>query len=70
VDYRTFPMISIRSPSAEAFTRLARRSAASGAALAQGVADLADQPRQYAEGDARAAGERASALIAGLCKVG
>ena len=49
----------------EAFTRLARRSAASGAALAQGVADLAEQSRQDAADDARAAGERASVLIAG-----
>jgi pilus assembly protein TadC len=49
----------------EALTRLARRSAASGAALAQGVADLADQSRQDAADTARAAGERASVLIAG-----
>lgn len=49
----------------EALTRLARRSAASGAALAQGVADLADQSRQDAGDAARAAGERASVLIAG-----
>ncbi|MCW2588239.1 MAG: Flp pilus assembly protein TadC [Mycobacterium sp.] len=49
----------------EALTRLARRSAASGAALAQGVADLADQSRQDAGDAASAAGERASVLVAG-----
>jgi pilus assembly protein TadC len=49
----------------DALTRLARRSAASGAALAHGVADLADQSRQDAADTARAAGERASVLIAG-----
>ncbi|MDT5076578.1 MAG: hypothetical protein QOJ80_1215 [Mycobacterium sp.] len=49
----------------EALTRLARRSAASGAALAQGVSELADQSRQDAGDTARAAGERASVLIAG-----
>jgi pilus assembly protein TadC len=49
----------------EALTRLARRSAASGAALAQGVSELADQSRQDAADTARAAGERASVLIAG-----
>jgi pilus assembly protein TadC len=49
----------------EALTRLARRSAASGAALAQGVSELADQSRQDAGDAGRAAGERASVLIAG-----
>jgi pilus assembly protein TadC len=49
----------------DALTRLARRSAASGAALAQGVAELADQSRQDAGDAARAAGERAGVLIAG-----
>jgi pilus assembly protein TadC len=48
-----------------ALTRLARRSAASGAALAVGVAELADQSRQDAGDAARATGERASVLIAG-----
>ena len=48
-----------------ALQRLARRSAASGAALAQGVADLADQARLDAGDAARAAAERASVLIAG-----
>jgi pilus assembly protein TadC len=49
----------------EALTRLARRSAASGAALAQGVVELAEQSRQDAGDAARAGGERASVLIAG-----
>ena len=50
---------------AEALLRLARRSAASGAALAQGVADLADQSRHDAAAAADARAERASVLIAG-----
>jgi pilus assembly protein TadC len=49
----------------EALLRLARRSASSGTALAQGVADLADQSRLDAGDAARAAAERASVLIAG-----
>lgn len=49
----------------EALARLARRSAASGSALAQGVADLAEQSRQEATHAAAAAAERASVLIAG-----
>lgn len=49
----------------EAFLRLARRSASSGAALAQGVADLATQSRHDAADAAAAAAERASVLIAG-----
>ncbi len=49
----------------EALGRLARRSAASGSALAQGVADLAEQSRQEATHAAAAAAERASVLIAG-----
>jgi pilus assembly protein TadC len=49
----------------DALRRLARRSAASGAALAQGVADLADQSRLDAGDAARAAAERAAVLIAG-----
>lgn len=48
-----------------ALWRLARRSAGSGAALAQAVADLADQSRLDAADAARAAAERASVLIAG-----
>jgi pilus assembly protein TadC len=50
---------------ADALLRLARRSAASGAALAQGVAELADQSRSEAADAASAAAERASVLIAG-----
>ena len=49
----------------EALARLARRSAASGSALAQGVADLAEQSRQEATHAAAAAADRASVLIAG-----
>lgn len=49
----------------EALLRLARRSAASGAALAQGVADLADQSRHDAVSAADARAQRASVLIAG-----
>ena len=49
----------------EALLRLARRSAASGAALAQGVADLADQSRHAAASAADARAQRASVLIAG-----
>jgi pilus assembly protein TadC len=49
----------------EALVRLARRSASSGSALAQGVAELADQSRLDAGDAARAAAERASVLIAG-----
>lgn len=49
----------------EALARLARRSAASGSALAQGVAELAEQSRQEATHAAAAAAERASVLIAG-----
>jgi pilus assembly protein TadC len=49
----------------DALTRLARRSAASGAALATGVAELADQSRRDAGDAATATGERASVLIAG-----
>lgn len=49
----------------DAFMRLARRSASSGMALAQGVEDLAARSRDDADADARAAAERASVLIAG-----
>jgi pilus assembly protein TadC len=50
---------------ADALLRLARRSASSGAALAHGVAELADQSRHEAADAASAAAERASVLIAG-----
>jgi pilus assembly protein TadC len=49
----------------DALLRLARRSAMSGAALAQGVADLADQSRHDAAAAADARAQRASVLIAG-----
>lgn len=49
----------------DALLRLARRSASSGAALAAGVAELADQSRQDAGHAATAAAERAGVLIAG-----
>jgi pilus assembly protein TadC len=50
---------------AEALMRMARRSSASGTALAQGVSELAAQFRDDAADSARAASERASVLIAG-----
>jgi pilus assembly protein TadC len=49
----------------DALLRLARRSASSGAALADGVAELAASVRHEAADTARAAAERASVLIAG-----
>ncbi len=49
----------------DALLRLARRSASSGAALADGVAELADQSRDDAAHAATAAAERAGVLIAG-----
>jgi len=49
----------------DALLRLARRSAASGAALADGVCELAAEVRDDAADAARAAAERASVLIAG-----
>lgn len=49
----------------DALCRLARRSAASGVALAQAVSELADQSRLDAADAARASAERASVLIAG-----
>ena len=49
----------------DALLRLARRSASSGAALAGGVAELADQSRHDAAQAAAAAAERAGVLIAG-----
>jgi pilus assembly protein TadC len=49
----------------DALLRLARRSALSGAALADGVAELADQARHDAAHTAAAAAERAGVLIAG-----
>lgn len=54
----------------DALLRLARRSASSGAALAQAVSELAAESRQDAADTAGAAAERAAVLIAaplGLC---
>lgn len=48
-----------------ALARLARRSASSGSALADGAAELAEQARQEATHRAAAAAERAGVLIAG-----
>jgi pilus assembly protein TadC len=52
-------------PQTDALLRLARRSASSGAALADGVADLAAQSRIDAAHAAAAAAERAAVLVAG-----
>ncbi|MDX1871273.1 type II secretion system F family protein [Mycolicibacterium sp. 120266] len=52
-------------PHGVALARMARRSAESGAALAQGAAELADQVRSAAGASAEAAAGRASVLIAG-----
>jgi pilus assembly protein TadC len=49
----------------DALLRLARRSASSGSALADGVEELADQSRHDAAHAATAAAERAGVLIAG-----
>jgi pilus assembly protein TadC len=53
------------SPGSLALLRLARRSAASGAVLARGVAELAAENRHDAARGATAAAERASVIIAG-----
>ncbi|MET0896983.1 MAG: type II secretion system F family protein [Mycobacterium sp.] len=52
-------------PHCQALLRLARRSAASGTALAHGVAELADEIRADAGHQAAASAERAAVLIAG-----
>ncbi|ORA18083.1 type II secretion system F family protein [Mycobacterium arosiense] len=52
-------------PQIDALLRLARRSASSGAALAGGVAELAEESRHDAAHAASAAAERAGVLIAG-----
>lgn len=54
-----------RDGNAEALLRLARRSASSGSALADGVAELAAQARHDAATAADAVAERASVLVAG-----
>lgn len=55
----------LQDKNAEALLRLARRSAASGSALADGVAELATQARHDATSAADAVAERASVLVAG-----
>lgn len=52
-------------PHCDSLLRMARRSASSGAALAEGVAELAASVRHEAADAARATAERASVLIAG-----
>ena len=52
-------------PICQALLRLARRSSASGSALAGGISELAEQARQEATNTAAAAAERAGVLIAG-----
>jgi pilus assembly protein TadC len=52
-------------PQIETLLRLARRSASSGAALAGGVTELAEEARHDAAHAATAAAERAGVLIAG-----
>ncbi|GAB3007750.1 type II secretion system F family protein [Mycobacterium bourgelatii] len=64
VAWSTPPGIPVDA-SVEALLRLARRSASSGAALAEGVAELAAQSRHDAAHVATAAAERAGVLIAG-----
>jgi pilus assembly protein TadC len=59
------PSESVSTPVCESLVRLARRSAVSGTALAQGVAELAEQARQAAADRASASAERAGVLIAG-----
>ncbi len=57
--------VGSQDSSAQTFLRMARRSAASGAALAQGVEDLAAHTRSEAADAASARAERASVLMAG-----
>lgn len=64
VAWSTPPDVPIDAP-VEALLRLARRSASSGAALAEGVAELAVQSRNDAAHAATATAERAGVLIAG-----
>jgi pilus assembly protein TadC len=65
VAWSTPPQASSAIGQTEALLRLARRSASSGAALADGVAELAAQSRHDAEQAAEATAERAAVLIAG-----
>lgn len=57
--------VSTAAAATDAVLRLARRSAASGAALADGIVELAVQVRHDAAQAAAAAAERAGVLIAG-----
>jgi pilus assembly protein TadC len=57
--------VSAADGQTDALLRLARRSASSGSALAEGVAELAAQSRHDAEHAAEATAERAAVLIAG-----
>ncbi len=59
------PPVSSVDAQIDALLRLARRSASSGASLAGGIAELADQSRHDAAHAAAAAAERAGVLIAG-----
>jgi pilus assembly protein TadC len=59
------PPATVADEHCQALLRLARRSASSGTALAQGVAELADDIRADATHAAAASAERASVLIAG-----
>lgn len=59
------PQGDVVSAESLALLRLARRSAASGAVLARGVAELAAEVRQDTAHTAAAAAERASVIIAG-----
>ena len=59
------PPAGSRDDHVDTLCRLARRSAASGSALARAVGELADQSRQDAADAAKGAAERASVLIAG-----
>jgi pilus assembly protein TadC len=54
-----------RDDGCSALARLARRSASSGSAMAEGIAELAEQSRADADHTAAAATERAGVLIAG-----
>lgn len=49
----------------ESLARMARRSARSGASLADGISDLATERRLHAEDEAAAAAERAGVMISG-----
>ncbi|MCP3811982.1 type II secretion system F family protein, partial [Mycobacteriaceae bacterium Msp059] len=63
--WATADVAAPKDENAEALLRLARRSAASGSALADGVAELAVQTRHDAATSADAVAARASVLVAG-----